>query len=183
MPGQPLPLEHTPQQAPPQQNGVALTMGGLAQTEEEPANAFEAALKKLVNVDRIDEPAEQQLKLTMKKQEDENAKKNKGKSRGIAPVAHGQVGSNATLRQINQVKPSSAQKEGIMNAPPQTLFHPNAHMAGALVIHGQGPPPLQQQGQGFGVGFNNGYAAGPSYGYPPQQQQQQQPQQPQYQYR
>jgi hypothetical protein len=163
--------QYQQQQPPPQQqqqpqpngHGPALTMGGFAKTEEEPLSEFEAAMKKLVNVDRIDEPAAQAVKLTMKKVEDEKAKKNKGKSRGLPPVATGQVGSAATLGQISSVKPETPKhSEGIMKAPPQMLFNPNAAQAGALVIHGQGPPPLQQQG--FGVGFNNGYA--------PQQQQQ-----------
>jgi hypothetical protein len=169
------------QQGQPQSNGnghaSTLTMGGLAQTEEAPVSAMEAAMRKLVNFDRIDEPAEQQIKLTMKKQEDEKAKKNKGHSRGLPPSALGQVGTAATLSQINSVKPSTPKHtEGIMRAPPQMLFSPGAAQAGALVVHGQGPPPLQQQG--FGVGFNNGGGGGYGGGYPQQQQQQQQ-----YQYR
>ena len=170
MPGQ---FQSSPHEQAPQQNGhgPALTMDGLAKHGDEPVNEFEAAMRKLVNFDHIDEPAEQQMKLTMKKQEDEKAKKNKGKSRGLAPVAIGQVGSAATLSQITQVKPTVQKKEGIMNAPPPTLFSPHAAMAGALVVHGQGPPPLQKQGQGFGVGAGqaNGYG-GAGYGYPPQQQ-------------
>jgi hypothetical protein len=192
-PGQPRQLENNyygqqppqqqqqQQQGQPQSNGnghgSTLTMGGLAQTEEAPVSAMEAAMRKLVNFDRIDEPAEQQIKLTMKKQEDEKAKKNKGHSRGLPPSALGQVGTAATLSQINSVKPSTPKHtEGIMRAPPQMLFSPGAAQAGALVVHGQGPPPLQQQG--FGVGFNNGGGGGYGGGYPQQQQQQQQ-----YQYR
>ncbi len=36
-----------------------------------------------------------------------------------------------------------------MRAPPQ-LFHADAVNAGALVIHGQGPPPIQRD---YGVGY------------------------------
>ena len=39
--------------------------------------------------------------------------------------------------------------DGVMRAPPQ-LFHPDAVHAGALVVHGQGPPPIQR---GFGIGY------------------------------
>lgn len=184
--GQPMQLENNyyqqqgqqqGQQQQPQSNGnghghgSTLTMGGLAVEEEAPVSEMEAAMRKLVNFDRIDEPAEQQIKLTMKKQEDEKAKKNKGHSRGLPPSAMGQVGTAATLSQINSVKPSTPKKtEGIMRAPPQMLFSPGAAQAGALVVHGQGPPPLQQQG--FGVGFNNGGGGGYGGGYPQQQQQQ-----------
>jgi hypothetical protein len=188
--GQPSPQYQQPQQQqslyeqqPQQSNGHGgqpggLSMGGLAQTEEAPVSEMEAAMRKLVNFDRIDEPAEQAIKLTMKKQEDEKVKKNKGHSRGLPPSAAGQVGSAASLSQISSVKPSTPkQTEGIMRAPPQMLFSPGAAQAGALVVHGQGPPPLQQQGQGFGVGYNGG-GGGYGGGFPPQQQQQQQ-----YQYR
>ena len=152
--------------SPPAQNGggptpPAQNMTALVEVkEEEPLNPFEAALKKLVNVDHIDEPAEEQLKLTMKAKEDKDAHKNKGKSRGLPPVAKGQVGSQATLAQISSVKSQKAKREDIMKTPPQ-LFHPDAAAAGMLVVHGQtpnGPPPLQPQG--FGVGYG--------YGQPPQ---------------
>ena len=132
--------------------------------EEEPLNPFDAAVKKLVNIDHIDEPAEEQMKLTMKKQEDKTASKNKGKSRGLSPVAKNQVGSQATLSQISSVKPNMAKREDIMKAPPQP-WHPEAAAAGMLVVHGQpqnGPPPLQPQG--FGVGYRNAPNAG-GYGY------------------
>jgi hypothetical protein len=132
--------------------------------EEEPLNPFDAALKKLVNIDHIDEPAEEQMKLTMKQKEEKVADKNKHKSRGLPPVAKGQVGSQATLSQISSVKPQKAHREDIMKAPPQ-LFHPDAAAAGMLVVHGQtpqnGPPPLQPQG--FGVGYN--YPPQGGYGY------------------
>jgi hypothetical protein len=156
-------------------------MNGLAETEEKPLDPYEAALKKLVNVDHIDEPAEEVLKLTMKKKEEADYKKTLGKSKPKPPVASKMVGSQATLSQIKSVKPASeAPKEGIMKAPPQ-LWHPDANMAGALVVHGTHPPPLQQPGfvgTGFGAGYN-------PYAYQQQyyQHQQQQQQQQQYQYR
>ena len=158
-------------------------MESLAITEEEPQNPFDAILKKLVNVDRIDEPAEVEYKLTMKKQEEQ--KKNKhGKSVPKPPAAQGLVGSGATLSQIKEVKPETKVKEDIMRAPPQP-WHPDAVNAGALVVHGQGPPPLGPQGMvGFGAGYNpmaaqmyggQGYYGGPPQGmmpngYPPQAQ-------------
>lgn len=152
--------------APPQQNMMAL----VEVKEEKPLNPFEAAVQKLVNIDHIDEPAEEQLKLTMKKKEDQTATKNKGKSRGLPPVAKGQVGSQATLAQISSVKAPTSKRQDVMNAPPQ-LFHPDAAAAGMLVVHGQphpnGPPPLQPQG--FGTGYRNppnagGYGGGYGYG-------------------
>lgn len=165
-PGQPLALqddssEHHHHQA---MNG-GLSMNGLVETEEEPLNPFEAALKKLVNVDHIDEPAEEQIKLTMKKQE-EAKKGKKGKSQPKPPAASQMVGTGATLSQIASVKGETKPKDGIMNPPPQ-LFSPNAAMAGALVVHGQGPPALQPQGGGFGVGFGPPqiYGVGGGYGY------------------
>jgi len=42
---------------------------------------------------------------------------------------------------------------------PPTAFHPDAVHAGALVVHGQGPPPIQR---GFGVGFGG---VPPPYNY------------------
>jgi len=181
-PGQPLALpsaEQPPQQQPAQNGGMTLSMNGLAQEEEKPKNEFDAALAKLVNIDHIDEPAEQQLKLTMKKQEEEKNMKNKNKSKPKPPVAHQMVGSGATLEQIKQVKPEAPPKEDIMKPPPQ-LFHPNAAMAGALVVHGQGPPPLQPQG--FGVVHGQGYGYAAQAAYPPQQMQQPPPAQPGYGY-
>jgi hypothetical protein len=39
--------------------------------------------------------------------------------------------------------------------PPPQLFSPDAVNAGALVVHGQGPPPLHQQQSvgGFGIPY------------------------------
>ncbi len=39
--------------------------------------------------------------------------------------------------------------------PPPHMFHQDAAMAGALVIRGAGPPPLQPQG--FGIVHGQGY--------------------------
>ena len=77
--------------------------GGYAAPPEKPMSDLEKAMKRLVNVDRIDEPAEQEYKLTMAKKEE--AKKKDGRSRGIAPVATTLVGSHATLDHIKEVKP------------------------------------------------------------------------------
>jgi len=131
-----------------------LSMNGYVETaEEEPQSEYDAALKNLVNIDRIDEPVDKVMTLEMKKQlEEEERQKNKGRSKPLPPAAHGMVGSQASLQQIQVVKPQKAPpKEEVMKPPPQ-LFHPNAAMAGALVVHGQGPPPLQQP-QGFGAGY------------------------------
>ena len=133
-----------------------LSMGALAitATEEKPMSALERAMKNLVNVDHIDEPAEGEVKLTMI-QKEEKKKVVKGKSVPLPPVGADLVGSNAPLSQIKRdfEKPPKQTTEGIMNAPPPGAFHPNAAMAGALVVHGQGPPPLHQA-QGFGIGRN-----------------------------
>jgi hypothetical protein len=134
--------------------GVTLSMNHLSLTSvnEKPKSAFEKALSNLVNVDHIDEPAEGEVKLTMMKKE-EAKKAVKGKSVPKPPVGAGMVGSNAPLSQIKQDfrAPANHSMDGIMNQPPPGAFHPNAAYAGALVVHGQGPPPLQQA-SGFGVG-------------------------------
>lgn len=171
-------------------------MNGFADTAEpEPTDEIARALKKLVNIDRIDEPAEQEIKLTLKKEEDKKALK-KGKSKPLPPAATGLVGSQASLNQIKQVKPVSLylegyslwslvqsahvapmvqdipkKTEGIMNQPPQ-LFSPQAVQAGALVIYGQSPPPGPPQGYAPGP-------YGPGYGQPPPPQYYQQPPPPQ----
>jgi hypothetical protein len=136
-------------------SGPNLSMNGLALTvtEEAPKSEFEKALQKLVNIDHIDEPAEGEVKLTMIKKEEATAKALNGKSRPKPPVGVGFVGQNAPLAQIKQTfeSPPKTTTEGIMNAPPAGAVHPNSQYAGALVVHGQGPPPLHQA-QGFGVG-------------------------------
>ena len=159
-------------QPPPSTPGAAtyeeaanLTMNGLALTQEPEENLtdIEKAMRKLVNVDHIDEPAEEQVKLTMKKEEEILSQKNKGKSKPLPPAAHKMVGSGATLGQISEVKAKAAPKEGIMNVPPQP-WHPEAAAAGMLVVHGlqnsgAGPPPLQPRGFGVVHGQPYAYAA------------------------
>lgn len=134
--------------------GAGLSMNALTLTsvEEKPKSEFEKALSNLVNVDHIDEPAEGEIKLTMM-QKEEAKKQIKGKGIPKPPVGAGMVGSNAPLSQIKQdfKSPGNTSSGGIMNAPPPGAFHPGAAHAGALVVHGQGAPPLQQA-QGFGVG-------------------------------
>ena len=103
-PGQPMP----PANGQPPANGPALTMNGYTPDEpEKPLSEMEKAMKRLVNVERIDEPAEQEYKLTMMKKEEDDKKKKKGKSHGLPPAATGVVGSNATLNDITKVKPVS----------------------------------------------------------------------------
>jgi hypothetical protein len=178
---QPLAIEDGPESGAPRAppgGGANLTMNGLAATEEEPLSELDAALRKLVNIDHIDEPAEEKLKLTMKREEDEKAKRSKNKSAPKPAVAHQLVGRGATLEQIKTVKPEAPPtRDDIMKPPPQ-LFHPNAAMAGALVVHGQPMPPMMMQpqapmgfGAGYGYGAPSGYGAAGGYGggYPPQQ--------------
>ena len=74
--------------------------------DSEPKSGIEIAMKRLVNIERIDEPAEAEVKLTML-QKEEAKKAPKGKSRGLPPVAQGFVGQQATLAQIQEVKPVS----------------------------------------------------------------------------
>ena len=132
--------------------------------EEKPTNPFDAVLKKLVNFDHIDEPAEEQLKLTMKQQEDERKKKLQLKSAPLPPAASRVVGSGATLREIATVKPPM--KKEVIMMPPAHLFQGDAAMAGAMVEYGAPPPPLQPRG--FGVVHMQGqYAA---QAQPPPQQ-------------
>ena len=146
--------------ATPQANGTnggvgALSMNTLtitATSEGKSKSDFEKALCNLVNIDHIDEPAEGEVKLTMMKKE-ENTKQIMGKSVPKPPTGLGMVGSNAPLSQIQRdfKSPRNNSTEGIMSAPPPGAFSPHAAHNGALVVHGQGPPPLQQA-QGFGIG-------------------------------
>jgi len=141
--------------APDANGGVTLSMNKLTLTAvgEKPKNEFEKALCNLVNVDHIDEPAEGEIKLTMMRNEANAKKVAKGKSVPRPPVGVGMTSSNAPLSQIGRdfKSPGNKTAEGVMNAPPPGVFSPNAAQAGALVVHGQGAPPLQQA-QGFGVG-------------------------------
>lgn len=128
---------------------TALSMQSLAITEtgdqQDPVNPFDAAMKKLVNFDNIDEPAEEQIKLTLKKEEDKTKKMNGHKSKPLPPAANRLVGSGATLSQISQVKPAT-KMESVMTPPAGLAAGPNGS---ALVVYGQGPPPLQPRG--FGI--------------------------------
>lgn len=61
-----------------------------------------------------------------------------------------------------------------MKAPPPGVFTPGAAHGGQLVVHGQGPPPLQQP-RGFGLGAqlpNGGFQQQQQAPNPYQQQQQ-----------
>ena len=141
----------------------ALSVNGLtiADGEEEPQNPFDKMMKKLVNFDHIDEPAEEQVKLTLKKQEDEKAKKNKNRSVPLPPAASRVVGSGATLGEISKLKPQNEMKS--VMAPPAGLFQSEAAAAGMLVVHGQGPPTLQPRG--FGQVHGQGQYYGTQHGY------------------
>lgn len=167
-----MPVEHPPQQLPG--DAPQLSMNAAFVEKEEPKSALEIALAKLVNIDHIDEPAEQELKLTMKKEEE---KKKKSKTSALPPTGTGWIGTGASLAQIQQVKPEKPRKDpSEIMSPPPMLFSPGAVNAGALVIHGQGAPPLQQQQQtGFGVGAQLPYGGMPpqqgyNYAQPPPQQ-------------
>lgn len=158
--------EATP--ATPQNGGVALSMNTLTiapAADEKPKSDFEKALCNLVNIDHIDEPAEGEIKLTMMQKEEKRKKQITGKSVPKPPVGMGMVGANAPLAQIRKdfQSPQNRSTEGVMNAPPPGVFSPNAAQGGMLVVHGQGPPPLQQA-SGFGVG-----AALPNGGFQNQQ--------------
>mmetsp|Transcript_27483 Transcript_27483/g.66742 ORF Transcript_27483/g.66742 Transcript_27483/m.66742 type:complete len:519 (+) Transcript_27483:190-1746(+) len=83
---------------------VTLTMNATPPEPEEPVNEVEAAMKKLVNVERIDEEPDYGRKLTMMKEEEKKQKTANGKSVPIAPVGSGLIGQNATLQQISTVK-------------------------------------------------------------------------------
>jgi hypothetical protein len=148
----------------------------FVEPEEEPKSEVESAMAKLVNFDNIDEPAEKEIKLTMQREEE---KKKKAKTSALPPAGTGYLGSNATLSQIKEVKPEKPKKDpSEIMAPPPMLFSAGAVNAGALVVHGEGPPPLQR---GFGVGAQmqyqqqqQGYAM-PQQGMPQQQYYAQQP--------
>ncbi|CAJ1966724.1 unnamed protein product [Cylindrotheca closterium] len=150
--------------------GTTLTMNPMAPEEEAPANDVDAVLKKLVNIDRIDEQPDYGRKLTMIKDEEKKKKTKNGKSVPLPPVGSGMIGQNASLQQISTVKDTNKPvPQGVMSAPPPGVFSPGAAHGGALVVHGQGPPPLQQA-RGFGLG-----AQLPNGGFGQQQQQQQAP--------
>ena len=202
-PGHPAAPHPTPVAGVPQPQGAPTPLsmnGGLITSadDEENLSELEKAMRKLVNVEHIDEPAEEKLKLTMKEQKEVESAKKKGKSKPLPPAAQRMVGSGATLAQISTVKPKKEPPQNVMKAAP---WDPNAAAAGMLVVHGQpnqGPPPLAPRG--FGVVHGQQFAAPmqpqmmqpqmapqqaypPQQGYPPQQQGYQQGYPPQQQYR
>lgn len=167
-----------PLEAPPQQqagDAPQLSMNAAFEEKEEPKSELEEAMSKLVNFDHIDEPAEKEIKLTMAREEE---KKKKSKTSALPPAGTGYLGSNATLSQIKEVKPETRKKDpSEIMTPPPMLFSPGAVNAGALVVHGEGPPPLQRGfgvGQGFGVGAQMQYQQQMAQQYAAQQQAQQQ---------
>lgn len=131
---------------PSPQNTQSLTMNSplaIKNDAEEPKSEFDSALSNLVNFDDINAPAENDVKLTMINAEEEKLK-SKGKSIAIPPIANNMVGTGATLSQIADVKPTThtIDPTKIMKPPPPNVFHQDAGHAGALVVHGEGPPPL-----------------------------------------
>ena len=84
--------------------GVVLSMNAMHQEEEEQVDEMTKALKKLVNVERIDEAPDYGRKFTMKREEEEKKKSKNGKSVPIAPIGSGMIGQNAPLAQIAKVK-------------------------------------------------------------------------------
>jgi len=180
-----MPTEHPPQQQAGEVPQLSMN-AAFQEPEDEPKSELEKAMSKLVNFDHIDEPAEKEIKLTMQREEE---KKKKAKTSALPPAASSYLGSGATLSQIKEVKPAKPQKDpSEIMSPPPMLFSPGAVNAGALVVHGEGPPPLQR---GFGVGSGFGVGAQMQYQqqylqqqqqYYAQQQQQQQPPPPQQQY-
>merc|ERR1712161_135771 len=85
--------------------------------------------------------AEGEIKLTMMKKE-VTKKGPTGKSIPTPPSGLGIVGPNAPLSQIQKTQIKAS--EDVMNQPPPGAFNPDAANTGALVVHGQGPPPLHQ---------------------------------------
>ena len=142
------PTQQTPQQGnTPVQTMLSLT--DTSEAEDKPKDSVEAAMKKLINFDNIDEPA-MDTRLTMMKKED-TKKAPKGKSQPLPPVASGQLRPNAPLSEISKIKATTPKVDDgkVMKAPPPNAY--NGQYTGALVVHGQGPPPLHQA-SGFGVG-------------------------------
>lgn len=99
------------------QPSVQLTMKPMTEEEEEPIKDAEAALKKLVNFDRIDEQPDYGRKLTMMKEEEKKKKTKNGKSVPLPPVGSGMIGQNASLQQISSVKDVSVRMRGGAGKP------------------------------------------------------------------
>jgi len=154
-----------PDFGPSPQNEQQLTMNSplaIKNETEEPKSEFDSALNNLVNFDDITAPAENDVKLTMINKEEEKLK-SKGRSVAIPPIANNMVGTCATLSQISEVKPTThaADPTKIMKPPPPNVFHQDAAHAGALVVHGEGPPPLQPTP--FGAPIQGYYGAQAGY--------------------
>ena len=70
-------------------SGLVLSMNGGstagAAQPEKPLSEMEKAMKRLVNIDRIDEPAQEEFTLSLKKKEEDRKTKD-GKSKGLPPV-------------------------------------------------------------------------------------------------
>lgn len=119
----------------PQQNGTpytpytpqtpvqSMTMLAVTHEEEEPQlSELEKAMRNLVNIEHIDEPAEGEIKLTMIKKEEEKKKQKKGKSVPLPPVGTTIVGSGATLAQIKEVKHGVRTHCPGLNCLPQVAY-------------------------------------------------------------
>lgn len=131
-----------------------LTLTAASEEVGPPKSELEKALQNLVNFDDLTAPAEVDLRGTMLKQEEEKKKlAMSGKSKALPPVAKGLVGSGATLGQIQTVKNTTTLKDPslIMKAP---VFSSEGANAGALVVFGEGPPPLRP---GFGGAYGVPY--------------------------
>jgi len=149
------PHPHSSQQQQQQQQQHYEHKQPFSALKEGPAlSEFDRNIKKLVNLDHIDEAPEEEVQLTMKKKQEVTRIGKDGKSLPLPPVAQGIVGQQASLDQINAVKPKNMSKGNVvMNDPPPSVFHPQAAAAGSLVVYrSDGPPPLQRQCPGgFGV--------------------------------
>jgi len=179
--------------APPAQQFAQLSVNTEQHEETGPKDAFGTAMKNLVNIDDIASPVEM-LSLNpfaedREKEEKEKKKREKARqSRGIPPPGSKFGGAQPSLAEMQTIRSSNpGEKKPIMQS---NTYDPNAATAGAMMSHqtqngNYGPPPISQQGVGFGAGaamsvgtYGSGasgaYAAPGSYGAPQQVQQQQQ---------
>lgn len=144
----------------------------------EDVDPLSQSFKNLVNLDDINSaPEEDQIptKLTMNAFVERNNsagadKRNSGKSKvpkskGLPPTATSWgMGINPSLGEIQSINGTSGPRQPSKEVMRTHAFHPQAPTTGALVVYGQGPPPLgapQLQNSGFGAGAhlpNGGYA-------------------------